>query len=158
VNIPDARLNAGFYFSRIITCHIPTQFFVVPHHHTSTEQKTLQVNAAPFIVQFVSYNDTAEYRDFEASSTVKMSDAQANEAEKNIEIWKVKKLIKRLEAARGNGTSMISLIIRRFCFCLNFVQILITTFQLPRIRFLEQQRCWLKNTYVLPFTPSKPAY
>lgn len=37
---------------------------------------------------------------------------QANEAEKNIEIWKVKKLIKRLEAARGNGTSMISLIIR----------------------------------------------
>lgn len=42
-----------------------------------------------------------------------MSDAQANEAEKNIEIWKVKKLIKRLEAARGNGTSMISLIIRR---------------------------------------------
>ena len=28
------------------------------------------------------------------------------------QIWKVKKLIKRLEAARGNGTSMISLIIR----------------------------------------------
>ena len=43
-----------------------------------------------------------------------MSAAQANEAEKNIEIWKVKKLIKRLEAARGNGTSMISLIIRGF--------------------------------------------
>ncbi|KAI9704692.1 MAG: Polypeptide release factor (eRF1) in translation termination [Bogoriella megaspora] len=40
-----------------------------------------------------------------------MSAAQANEAEKNIEIWKVKKLIKRLEEARGNGTSMISLII-----------------------------------------------
>jgi peptide chain release factor subunit 1 len=37
---------------------------------------------------------------------------QPNDAEKNIEIWKVKKLIKRLEAARGNGTSMISLIIR----------------------------------------------
>lgn len=36
---------------------------------------------------------------------------QQNEAEKNIEIWKVKKLIKRLESARGNGTSMISLII-----------------------------------------------
>jgi peptide chain release factor subunit 1 len=45
-----------------------------------------------------------------------MSDAQANEAEKNIEIWKVKKLIKRLEAARGNGTSMISLIIREYCY------------------------------------------
>ena len=41
-----------------------------------------------------------------------MSAAQANDAEKNIEIWKVKKLIKRLEEARGNGTSMISLIIR----------------------------------------------
>ena len=41
-----------------------------------------------------------------------MSDPSASEAEKNIEIWKVKKLIKRLEAARGNGTSMISLIIR----------------------------------------------
>jgi peptide chain release factor subunit 1 len=40
---------------------------------------------------------------------------QQNEAEKNIEIWKVKKLIKRLEAARGNGTSMISLIIRKLC-------------------------------------------
>lgn len=36
---------------------------------------------------------------------------QANDAEKNIEMWKVKKLIKQLEAARGNGTSMISLII-----------------------------------------------
>ncbi|KAF2484481.1 eukaryotic peptide chain release factor subunit 1 [Neohortaea acidophila] len=32
-------------------------------------------------------------------------------ADNNIEVWKVKKLIKRLEAARGNGTSMISLII-----------------------------------------------
>ncbi|KAF7730525.1 Polypeptide release factor (eRF1) in translation termination [Apophysomyces ossiformis] len=32
-------------------------------------------------------------------------------AEQNIEIWKVKRLIKSLEAARGNGTSMISLII-----------------------------------------------
>jgi peptide chain release factor subunit 1 len=40
-----------------------------------------------------------------------MSDAHGTEAEKNIEIWKIKKLIKRLEQARGNGTSMISLII-----------------------------------------------
>ncbi|CAG8659793.1 2747_t:CDS:10, partial [Ambispora leptoticha] len=31
--------------------------------------------------------------------------------DRNVEIWKVKKLIKSLEAARGNGTSMISLII-----------------------------------------------
>ncbi|KAG6400641.1 hypothetical protein SASPL_137482 [Salvia splendens] len=29
---------------------------------------------------------------------------------RNIEIWKIKKLIKALESARGNGTSMISLI------------------------------------------------
>ncbi|KAI8583621.1 hypothetical protein K450DRAFT_222017 [Umbelopsis ramanniana AG] len=34
-----------------------------------------------------------------------------NNAEHNIEIWKIKRLIKSLEAARGNGTSMISLII-----------------------------------------------
>lgn len=36
---------------------------------------------------------------------------QQDEAQKNIEIWKVKKLIKALQLARGNGTSMISLII-----------------------------------------------
>ena len=41
-----------------------------------------------------------------------MSDEQqASENDKNVEIWKVKKLIKSLQAARGNGTSMISLII-----------------------------------------------
>ncbi|KAJ3107596.1 Eukaryotic peptide chain release factor subunit 1-3 [Phlyctochytrium bullatum] len=34
------------------------------------------------------------------------------DTDKNVEIWKVKKLIKSLEEARGNGTSMISLIIR----------------------------------------------
>ncbi|RMZ89906.1 hypothetical protein DV736_g2865, partial [Chaetothyriales sp. CBS 134916] len=37
--------------------------------------------------------------------------APQTEADKNIEIWKVKRLIKGLEAARGNGTSMISLIL-----------------------------------------------
>jgi peptide chain release factor subunit 1 len=37
-----------------------------------------------------------------------MADGHNND--KNIEIWKVKKLIKALDAARGNGTSMISLI------------------------------------------------
>ncbi|KAM3706177.1 hypothetical protein ACJW31_03G133900 [Castanea mollissima] len=36
--------------------------------------------------------------------------ADGQEADKNIEMWKFKKLIKDLEAARGNGTSMISLI------------------------------------------------
>jgi len=36
---------------------------------------------------------------------------EPNSADKNVEMWKIKKLIKSLEAARGNGTSMISLII-----------------------------------------------
>lgn len=35
----------------------------------------------------------------------------SSDVEKNVEIWKVRKLIKSLESARGNGTSMISLII-----------------------------------------------
>ncbi|ESQ32518.1 hypothetical protein EUTSA_v10004173mg [Eutrema salsugineum] len=43
-----------------------------------------------------------------SSSGVKMGDN--HDDDKNIEIWKIKKLIKSLEAARGNGTSMISLI------------------------------------------------
>lgn len=37
--------------------------------------------------------------------------AGAAEASNNVEIWKMRKLIKNLESARGNGTSMISLII-----------------------------------------------
>lgn len=37
--------------------------------------------------------------------------APEGEGDANIEIWKIKKLIKSLEAARGNGTSMISLIL-----------------------------------------------
>jgi peptide chain release factor subunit 1 len=37
--------------------------------------------------------------------------APSEDNDKNIEQWKIKKLIKSLEAARGNGTSMISLII-----------------------------------------------
>jgi peptide chain release factor subunit 1 len=32
-------------------------------------------------------------------------------SDRNVEIWKIKRLIKSLEAARGNGTSMISLIL-----------------------------------------------
>ncbi|KAF7820314.1 eukaryotic peptide chain release factor subunit 1-3-like [Senna tora] len=45
---------------------------------------------------------------FLATNCLKMGDA--HETDKNIEVWKIKKLIKALEAARGNGTSMISLI------------------------------------------------
>ncbi|KAI8351167.1 eukaryotic peptide chain release factor subunit 1 [Blakeslea trispora] len=41
-----------------------------------------------------------------------MSSAQpADNTDENVEIWKMKKLIKNLEMARGNGTSMISLVI-----------------------------------------------
>ncbi|KAI8869051.1 putative eukaryotic petide chain release factor subunit 1 [Ramicandelaber brevisporus] len=37
--------------------------------------------------------------------------SQTSDVDQNIQIWKIKKLIKGLEAARGNGTSMITLII-----------------------------------------------
>jgi peptide chain release factor subunit 1 len=76
-----------------------------------------------------------------------MSDAQANEAEKNIEIWKVKKLIKRLEAARGNGTSMISLIIRECLSGAHAGMLSDTNPQRQRTRSLVRQKCWQKNTY-----------
>jgi len=50
-----------------------------------------------------------------AKSEKKVSGSESteagDEAERAIEQWKVKQLIKNLEAARGNGTSMISLII-----------------------------------------------
>jgi len=36
---------------------------------------------------------------------------EKEEQDKQVELWKVKKLIKSLQAARGNGTSMISLVI-----------------------------------------------
>ncbi|CAK1587628.1 unnamed protein product [Parnassius mnemosyne] len=37
--------------------------------------------------------------------------SEESSADRNVEIWKIKKLIKSLEMARGNGTSMISLIL-----------------------------------------------
>ncbi|XP_075252465.1 eukaryotic peptide chain release factor subunit 1-like [Convolutriloba macropyga] len=40
-----------------------------------------------------------------------MSTANDEVSDRNVETWKIKKLIKNLEAARGNGTSMISLIL-----------------------------------------------
>jgi peptide chain release factor subunit 1 len=44
-------------------------------------------------------------------STKKSAAEALDEHEKNIEQWRIKKLISSLEAARGNGTSMISLIL-----------------------------------------------
>jgi peptide chain release factor subunit 1 len=38
-------------------------------------------------------------------------DAKQEDQDKQVELWKVKKLIKSLQMARGNGTSMISLVI-----------------------------------------------
>ncbi|CAO3621713.1 unnamed protein product [Mucor fragilis] len=43
-------------------------------------------------------------------TTATNEDAQ-HQADQNIEIWKMKKLVQNLDAARGNGTSMISLIV-----------------------------------------------
>jgi peptide chain release factor subunit 1 len=40
-----------------------------------------------------------------------MSEEENTETDKLVQQWKIKKLIKSLEAARGAGTSMISLII-----------------------------------------------
>uniref|UniRef100_A0AC35TQZ2 Eukaryotic peptide chain release factor subunit 1 n=1 Tax=Rhabditophanes sp. KR3021 TaxID=114890 RepID=A0AC35TQZ2_9BILA len=39
------------------------------------------------------------------------SNVEEESSDRNVEIWKIKRLIKSLELARGNGTSMISLII-----------------------------------------------
>jgi len=40
----------------------------------------------------------------------KQEELTPEEVDRNIEMWKIKRLIKGLEAARGNGTSMISLV------------------------------------------------
>mmetsp|Transcript_13008 Transcript_13008/g.24820 ORF Transcript_13008/g.24820 Transcript_13008/m.24820 type:complete len:442 (+) Transcript_13008:71-1396(+) len=40
----------------------------------------------------------------------KVQEESPEDTDRNIEMWKIKRLIKALEAARGNGTSMISLI------------------------------------------------
>jgi len=45
------------------------------------------------------------------ADAVKDVAAASAETEKAVEMWRIKKLIKALESARGNGTSMISLII-----------------------------------------------
>lgn len=80
---------------------------IEPHQrtfYTSVSLSAQQKEHSSFTVIFhLQHSDSASA----ASTTM-----SANDAEKNIEMWKVKTLIKRLEAARGNGTSMISLIIR----------------------------------------------
>ncbi len=104
-----------------ITCPPRPQFFSTLNRrlaprtipHVTPKRKDLSWHGA-LQSQASIDRDLSRYRELEASPAANMSDAQANEAEKNIEIWKVKKLIKRLEAARGNGTSMISLIIREY--------------------------------------------
>lgn len=57
-------------------------------------------------MRLLQFSPTHRYT-FHPQTNIELMDG----AEKNIEIWKIKKLIKSLEMARGNGTSMISLII-----------------------------------------------
>jgi peptide chain release factor subunit 1 len=61
------------------------------------------------MVSDMATGTTGASGDSAARQTTASSEDQS--ADRNVEIWKVKKLIKSLEAARGNGTSMISLII-----------------------------------------------
>jgi len=58
----------------------------------------------------LSFSDFANCLIGEGWSFKHLKMGEVHEADKNIEIWRVKKLIKALDAARGNGTSMISLI------------------------------------------------
>jgi peptide chain release factor subunit 1 len=46
-----------------------------------------------------------------SSSAQQQQSGQQGQVDSNVEMWKIKRLIKSLESARGNGTSMISLII-----------------------------------------------
>lgn len=46
----------------------------------------------------------------EGGEAVDGNQANASSPDKNVEMWKIRRLIRSLEAARGNGTSMISLI------------------------------------------------
>jgi len=39
------------------------------------------------------------------------SQITGNIENKHIEMWKIKRIIKRLDASKGNGTSMVSLVI-----------------------------------------------
>jgi len=81
----------------------------------SHRRPQLQLRDFTFLTTSGLRNFTANNHEEEEEHPIaKMSDGVEQTAEQNIEIWKVKKLIKRLEAARGNGTSMISLIIRTF--------------------------------------------
>ncbi|KAL9550900.1 Eukaryotic peptide chain release factor subunit 1 [Mucor bainieri] len=45
------------------------------------------------------------------TTTATTQDDAQHQVDQNIEIWKMKKLVQNLDAARGNGTSMISLIV-----------------------------------------------
>jgi peptide subunit release factor 1 (eRF1) len=64
---------------------------------------------------------------------------EEEDVDANIEMWKIKKLIKGLTEARGNGTSMISLVIP-----VSFTSY--NTAYSQRIRSLESQRCCRMNT------------
>ncbi|KAL5730641.1 hypothetical protein ACHQM5_003440 [Ranunculus cassubicifolius] len=95
--------------------------------------------------------------------------SEGQDTDKNIEIWKIKKLIKALEAARGNGTSMISLIMppREFGTASNIksrvnrqsVLGAITSAQ-ERLKLYKQSSCpnglGKKRMVTMDFEPVKP--
>ncbi len=63
------------------------------------------------MVPWIHLFSTAAAAAAAAMSSTAPGSGEETTSDKNVEIWKVKKLIKSLQAARGNGTSMISLII-----------------------------------------------
>ena len=80
--------------------------------YLALKYKILSETTTSFPTFFLSHLIECSFlceRLFVIKKRVKMSDETTSD--KNVEIWKIKKLIKSLQAARGNGTSMISLII-----------------------------------------------
>lgn len=61
------------------------------------------------VLCYFHFSSTVQVNQFPGAMATAVSPDEA--ADRNVQMWKIKKLIKSLEAARGNGTSMISLII-----------------------------------------------
>ena len=76
------------------------------------------------------------------------------DGDRQVEMWKVKKLIKSLTAARGNGTSMISLVIPpkdQVSRKLNYMNCLKK--QLPLIRVSTYINIYIKMLSLKTFIP-----
>lgn len=78
---------------------------LVPQTFNATLRFFFRHRSLDTFTNFVPCNTKSHKMSFEETS-----------ADRNVEIWKIKKLIKSLEMARGNGTSMVN---RAFlCVCL----------------------------------------